>query len=322
MHDVGIAFIGAGDVARWHAAAVTACAQARLIGFYDVESDRAASAARQYGGRAYSSVEELLNDPAVQAVTVLSPIEHHVQHALQALEAGKHVLVEKPVASCLSEVQQLERKVKGSDKVCMPAHNYIYAPEVQRMRRLISAGTLGEVVSAWIIYSLYHPREVAAKYPGVLRQIMTHHFYSLLYLLGKPIRLAALASETRSELLNREDQVTLILAMPNGALVNLFASFAADDQTSEPWTVTYKILGTQGGSFYSWRDAVIMAPGAGLAWRYPAYEESFLHEVDYFVQHCILNGEPPLSTIQDAVSAQMFVEAAEEAIRTGRTIAL
>ena len=320
MHNVGIAFIGAGDVARWHAAAVTTCAQAKLIGFYDVQPARAASAARQYGGQAYGSIEELLNDPAVQAVTVLSPVEYHVQHALQALEAGKHVLVEKPIANQLSEVQQLERKAHESNKVCMPAHNYIYAPEVRRAQRLISAGTLGEVVSAWIIYSLYHPRDVAAKYPGVLRQIMTHHFYSLLYLLGRPVRLTALASETRSEKLNREDQVALILAMPNGALVNLFASFAADDQTSEPWTVTYKILGTQGGSLYSWRDAIVMAPGAGLAWRYPAYEESFLHEVDYFVQRCILNGEPPLSTMQDAVTAQMLVEAAEEAIRTGHTI--
>jgi predicted dehydrogenase len=133
---------------------------------------------------------------------------------------------------------------------------------------------------------------------------------------------SALASETRSEKLGREDEVALILAMPNGALVNLFASFAADDQTSEPWTVTYKILGTTGGSLYSWRDAIVMAPGAGLSWRYPAYEESFLHEVEYFVRRCILNGEPPLSTMQDAVTAQMLVEAAEEAIRTGRTMAL
>ena len=321
MHDsIGIAFIGTGAVAHWHAAAVTACAQARLVGFYDVQSDRAASAAQEYGGHAYSSIDELLNDPAVQAVTVLSPIEYHVQHALQALEAGKHVLVEKPVASTLAQVQQLEYEARKSNRVCMPAHNYIYAPEMQRARRLIATGMLGEVVSAWIIYTLYHPRDVAAKYPGVLRQIMTHHFYSLLYLLGKPVRLVALASETRSEKLNRDDQVALVLAMPNGALVNVFASFAADDQTSEPWTVTYKILGTTGGSLYSWRDSVIMAPGAGLSWRYPAYEESFVQEVDYFVRRCILNEEPPLSTMQDAVTAQMLVEAAEAAISTGRTV--
>jgi predicted dehydrogenase len=317
---IGIAFIGAGAVARWHAAAVTACSQARLVGFYDIRHDRAEHASREYGGRTYSSIEELLSDPTVQAVTILSPVEHHIQHAFQALEANKHVLLEKPVASTLAEAQQLERRARESDKVCMPAHNYIYTPEMQRARRMISTGMLGDVVSAWIIYSLYHPRDVAAKYPGVLRQIMTHHFYSLLYLLGKPAYLAALSSETRTEKLDREDQVALILKMAGGALVNLFASFAADDQTSEPWTVTYKILGTKGGSLYSWRDAVIMAPGAGLSWRYLAYEESFLHEVDYFVHRCVLGREQPLSTMQNAVTAQMLIESAEEALCTGRTI--
>jgi predicted dehydrogenase len=297
---------------------------ARLVGIYDARPDRTEAAAREYGCRRYDSVDELLDDDGVRAVAVLSPVDLHREQTLEALAAGKHALIEKPVASTLGEVQEIESAARESGLVCMPAHNYIYAPSLRQTKQLLDDGALGRIVSAWIIYTLHHPREVAAKYPGVLRQIMTHHFYSLLYLLGKPARMTALATETRpeDESLGREDQAALILEMPGGALVNLFASFAADDQTGDPWTVVYKVLGTGGGSVYSWRDAVSLSPGAGLSWRYPAYEESFAHEVDYFVRRCILGGEAPLSTIADAVLAQSLIEAAEESIRTGATVTL
>ena len=321
---VGIAFIGAGAVSQWHADAVKACAAARLIGVFDPQLERAAQAAQAYGCGHYETLDALLNDDAVQAAVVLSPLTSHAQHAIQALQAGKHVLIEKPVATSLAEVEVIARAAELAQRVCMPAHNYIYAPQLRSAKKLMDEGAFGHIVSAWIIYTLHHPTDIAAKYPGVLRQILTHHFYSLLYLLGMPKRISALASETRtgSDHLDREDQVTLIAEMPNGALVNLFASFAADDQTSDPWTVIYKLIGTAGGSVYSWRDSVRLNGGAGLAWRYPAYEESFAHELDYFVRHCILNGEPPLSTIHDALLAQRLIEAAEVSIQTGRVIGL
>lgn len=322
VEPVGIAFIGSGSVSRWHAAAVAACPRARLVGLYDADRERAERAAREYGCASYSCVDNLLADSRVRAVAVLSPIESHHEHVRQALTAGKDVLVEKPVATSVAEVRDIERAAQASGRVCMPAHNYIYAPNLRRMRDLVDTGAFGRVVGAWIIYTLHHPREVAARYPGVLRQIMTHHFYSVLYLLGRPRRLTALATETRpgEEKLDREDEVAIILEMANGALVSLFAGFAADDHTADPWTVLYKVLGTAGGGVYSWRDAVALSPGAGLSWRYPAYEESFAQEVDHFVRRCILEGAEPLSTIGDAAMTQELVEAAEEVIRTGSVV--
>lgn len=322
VEPVGIAFIGSGSVSRWHAAAVAACPQARLVGLYDADHGRAERAAREYGCAVYRRVDHLLADSRVRAVAVLSPIELHHEHVLRALAAGKDVLVEKPVATSLAEVRDIERAALASGRVCMPAHNYIYAPNLRRMRDLVESGGFGRIVSAWIVYTLHHPREVAARYPGVLRQIMTHHFYSMLYLLGRPRRLAALAVETRpgGEKLDQEDEVAVILETVDGALVSLFAGFAADDHTADPWTVLYKVLGTAGGGVYSWRDTVVLTAGAGLSWRYPAYEESFAAEVDHFVRRCVLEGAEPLSTIGDAAMAQEMVEAAEEAIRTGSVV--
>jgi predicted dehydrogenase len=322
MMAVGIGFIGAGAISELHAKAVAGCRDARLVSLYDANPVRAADAALAYGCRAAESVDALLDNPDVQAVSVLSPVEFHHEHALKALKAGKHVLVEKPVGMSRAEIMDIRDAAQASGKICMPGHNYIYESGVIRLKKLIEAGEFGQIVSAWVLYTVFHNRPIAAKYPGVLRQIITHHLYSLLYLLGKPLRLSALAAETRIEKLDREDQVTLILEMANGALVNLFASFAADDQTSDPWTVLFKVLGTKGGGTYSWRDSIITEAGVGLSWRYPAYESSIAHEVDYFVRRCILDGEPPLSTIDDALTAQTLIEAAEESIRSGRTITL
>lgn len=321
---VGFAFIGAGAVAQWHAAAVVACPRARLIGVYNPTRERAAALAKATGSRVYTTPHEALADPSVQAVTVLSPVEHHHEQALQALAMGKHVLIEKPVAWTAAEIEAIAAAAEASGRVCMPGHNYIYDPAVRRLKGQIDRGTFGRIVAAWIVYTLHHPDDIAAKYPGVVRQIMTHHCYALLYLLGMPRRLVALASESRpaERRLGREDQAALLLETGNGALVNLFAGFAADDQTSNPWTVLFKVLGTEGGGQFSWRDAVQTQPGAGLLWRYPAYEESFIEEVAYFVDECILSGKAPLSTLADALAAQRLIEAAEAAIKTGRMVEL
>ena len=317
---VGIAIVGVGTAGQLHAAAVRACSAARLVGVYDARAEQAEAVAREYGCRAARSLDELLDDPDVTAVSVVTPMEHHREPALRALAAGKHVLVEKPVGASVADVEVLARAARESGKLCVPAHNSIYMPEVRQIKRRIDDGSYGQIVSAWFLFSIHHPPAIAVKYPGVLRQIATHHLYTLLYLLGKPARLVALVTETRAEKLDREDEYMLIAQMPNGALVNLFASFAADDQTTEPWTNKLKVIGTGGGGTFSWRDSVGLSAGAGMAWRFLGYEDSFMYEVDYFVRRCLLAGEPPLSSIEDAVTAQRLIEAAEESIRDGRVV--
>jgi predicted dehydrogenase len=321
---VGVAFIGAGTVAHLHAAAVANTPGVELVGVYDPQLSAAQAVVAGYGGQLYPTVEAILADPAVQAVAVLSPLELHYPQAAAVLRAGKHLLVEKPVATTTGQLADLQRLAHAAGVICMPAHNYIYLPAMRQIHRCIAAGDFGAITSAWILYNLHHSYQVAQKYPGVLRQIMTHHFYSVIYLLGRPTALTALAGESRPEdqRLNREDQVAVLLEMENGALVNLFASFAADDQTSDPWTVVFKVLGTQGGGVYNWRDTVLLSAGAGLGWRYPAYEESFTHEWRYFVEECIHQGQPPLSTLADAILAQTLIEAAEESIAAKRTISI
>lgn len=310
---VGVALIGAGTVAEMHGRGIRAVANARLVGTYDLNAARASAIAARFGGQIYDSLEQLLADSRVRAVHVLTPVEHHVEHAIAALQAGKHVLLEKPIARTHEEIAKLQAAARESGRVCMPAHNYIYAPSVRRAKRLIAAGNLGRIASLWILYNIYHAPEVAAIYGGVLRAVCTHHAYSVLYLLGRPRRVMAMTSRVHPGQLTCEEQAMTVCEMDDGAIANLWASFAASDPTNDPWSVVYKILGTAGGINYSWNEAQFKDDG-GPAWGMPCYEESFIEEIDHFINRCVLRGEEPLSTLGDAADALSILAAAERSV--------
>lgn len=309
---VGVAFVGAGIVAEMHGRGVSASTSARFIGVYDPDPAKAAAIAARFGGRTYASLDLLLADPEVRGVHVLTPLEHHVTTATAAMRAGKHVLLEKPVAASRHEIRTLQKVAAEEQRVCMPAHNYIYVPSLRRAKRLIESGKLGKIASLWILYNIFHSEEIAAIYGGVLREVCTHHAYSLLYLLGRPKRLTCITSTLHYERLTCEDQAMILCEMPSGAIANLWCSFAASDPTNDPWTVIYKVLGTKGGVNYSWNEAQFEDKG-GPAWGLPCYEEGFIEETDFFVTECILGGRQPLSTLDDAADALAILEAAERA---------
>jgi len=276
---VGIAFAGAGIVAEMHGRGVAANQNATLAGVYDPDAAKAAAIAAKFGGRVCDTLEDLLADPSVNAVHILTHIQNHVATAVACLNAGKHVLIEKPVASSRDEIAILQEAAKRSGCVCMPAHNYIYVPSLQRAKRLVESGKLGKIASLWVLYNIFHTEEVAALYGGVLREVCTHHVYSLLYLLGRPRRLSCITSRVHYEKLQCEDQAMITCEMADGAIANLWCSFAASDPTNDPWTVIYKILGTKGAINYSWNEAQFEDNG-GPAWGMPCYEEGFVEEIE------------------------------------------
>jgi predicted dehydrogenase len=316
---IGIGFIGVGAVAELHRRALLALESGRLVAACGVtEADKARG--REWGVRIYDHAMDLVHDPAVDAVFVLSPVEYHCEHVLLALDAGKPVFVEKPVAWTVDEIRRIEVKAAEAGLPCMPGHNYIYDPALWRAKRLLAGGELGRVCMTWIVYTIHHTEELAAHYPGVLRQIMPHHLYTLLYLQGMPQRVFASVTYGHRHL-PQEDQAALQLEMGDGALAQLFCTFAADDETSQPWTFMVKILGSEGGIVHTWRDALTTRRSGTHSRTFISYEESFRNEDEYFLVHC-LQGEAPLSTLHDAHLVQTMIDAALESIKTGRCIPL
>ena len=191
-----------------------------------------------------------------------------------------------------------------------------------RTRELVVTGALGRVISAYVMYNIHHPEEVAARYPGVIRQILTHHSYMLLYLAGRPRRLAALKATLHYARIPQEDIAMVQMELESGALAHFCASFAADDYSGDPWTVMVKLIGTSGSTRYSYRDWVETRPGIVHSLTYTAYQGSITNEVRHFVEVCVRGGGEPLSTLDDAITAQRMVEACERSVAEGRTIEL
>ena len=319
---IGVGFIGAGDISILHARAVARCPGAKLVGLWNRGQDRAKQRAGEFGCTNYESPEALVRDPNVQAVFVLTNLETHLEYTKLALSAGKHVLVEKPVGVSVAEIEEMKRLADAKKLVCMPGHNYIYEAGMNRSKELIEGGDLGRLVSCYAMYNIHHPEEVAKRYPGVVRQILTHNSYILLYLMGKPKRLCAMKACLHYKEYTEEDIAMVQLEMENGALAHLCASFAADDHAADPWTVMVKVIGTGGSTRYSYRDHVEIKPGLVHSQTYTAYAGSVMNEVRHFLDGCVRRGEAPLSTMADAITAQKMIEACERSIREGSVVTL
>lgn len=310
---LSVAFVGCGMVSPLHRAAVSETHGLRLVGVHDREPDVARARAEDWGVRAYSSLPELLEDEAVEAVYVLTPAPSHVAIALRCLEAGRHVLVEKPVAPAAEEIERLEQAGRAARRVVMPAHNYAYTPEFRRLHRLLRGGELGRVRGLWVHYVLRHPEEVAAAYGGVLEEVMIHHAYLALSLLGPPEHLHAGLHPGAWERLTQEDQAWMVWEYEGGETASLFATFAADDESSEPWTFQVKLLGTEGSAAFNWRSVVACNRSTPwFAFGLPIYEETYRHEAGAF-RASVMEGEPLLSTLTDAAACCRLLGAAREA---------
>jgi predicted dehydrogenase len=319
---IGVGFIGAGDISILHAAAVKKCPGARLVGLWNRNQDRARQRSAEFGCRNFATPQELVKDPNIDVVFVLTNLETHLEYTRLALEAGRHVLVEKPVGVTIAEIEQMKAAATAKNLICLAGHNYIYEASMNRTRELVENGDLGKIVSAYVMYNIHHPEEVAKRYPGVVRQILTHHSYILLYLVGRPVELCAMKATLHYKEYSEEDIAMVQMRLANGALAHFCASFAADDHAADPWTVMVKVIGTAGSTRYSYRDHVEIKPGLVHSQTYTAYQGSVMNEVRHLLVDCMRMGAKPLITLDDAIMYQRMIEAVEESIRNKSVVKL
>lgn len=105
----------------------------------------AAAAVRHPQARTTGSYEELLEDPELDAVAIVTPVSTHYELAAAALEAGKHVLVEKPLAASSGQAADLIELATERGLVLLPGHTFLYSPPVVKVKELLDAGALGDI---------------------------------------------------------------------------------------------------------------------------------------------------------------------------------
>ena len=143
---VGLAVVGAGYWGPNLVRNALHSAATRLVAVCDIDGARAREVAGAFSGvEATDDLEDVLMDPSIEAVAVATPAATHLDVALAAIEAGKHVLIEKPLASTYEQGRTLVRAAEDAGTVLMCDHTYCYTPAVQRIRELVQGGTLGDI---------------------------------------------------------------------------------------------------------------------------------------------------------------------------------
>lgn len=119
---------------------------ASLAGISDKREERLAEARRRYSSaRITEDYSELLADPAIDAVAIATPVSSHFELAIQALRSGKHVLVEKPLASTSEQAVQLIEEAASRNLVLMVDHTFVYTGAVRKIREMVNSGALGDI---------------------------------------------------------------------------------------------------------------------------------------------------------------------------------
>ncbi|MDN5199944.1 Gfo/Idh/MocA family oxidoreductase [Fulvivirgaceae bacterium BMA10] len=317
MNTIRIGLLGAGDVADLHAEAVNGLYGAELKGLWNRTAEKGRAKAAKYGCKTYESEDDLFNDPEIDAVFILTNMETHCEYTIRAAKAGKHVLVEKPAASNIEELKKMQDAVSETGIKCMPVHNYIYENGIKRTHSMIRNGQLGEITQFYMLYNIQHAEEIRAKYPGVIRQILTHHSYTMLYLAGRPKSISCFKSTINGTIAPQENVAMANMKMENGALSHLSASFANDDHSGDPWTCAIKVIGTKGSTRYSYRDWVINERNGAHSQTYHCYPESIKNTATHFIDNVLRHGEEPLSSLEDAITCQRIIEACEQSVEEG-----
>jgi UDP-N-acetylglucosamine 3-dehydrogenase len=145
---INIGIIGSGSIAKYrHVPEYAGRPDCKLVGFCDVQIERAQELAEKYGGKAYADYKELLADKSIDAVSVCTSNYYHAPITIDALKAGKHVLCEKPMATSIEDAKKMIEAATNAGKFLMIGHNQRLADAHIRAKEILNTGELGKILS-------------------------------------------------------------------------------------------------------------------------------------------------------------------------------
>jgi predicted dehydrogenase len=220
---IGIAIVGFGYWGPNVVRNILERPEFRLVGLCELDGNRSADFSRHHEGvRVESDLDELLSDPEIEAVAIATPPRTHHDLVRRALDAGKHVLVEKPLATTVPDAEDLIKVAEGANVVLMPGHTFVYSPSVNKVRELIRSGEVGDV------YFITSSRMNLGLYQrdGVISDLAPHDLSILLYWLDRPVTQISAAGQSIFQL-GIPETAFLTVGFEGGATANVQISWLA-----------------------------------------------------------------------------------------------
>ena len=222
--EVGVAVVGLGYWGPNLLRVLGDNVDARVRWICDLDPERLGKYRRRYpSARVTTRIERVLADPAVDAVIIATPVDTHYDLAGRALEAGKHVFVEKPLAPSSELADELAVMAAERDRILMCGHTFLYSPPVRAIKRMISEGKLGDIyfISSSRVNLGLHQRDVS-----VIWDLGPHDFSILLYWLSEmPTSVRAIGRD--SIVKGIADVAFVTMTFASGIIANIELSWLA-----------------------------------------------------------------------------------------------
>jgi len=336
MSKIKVGLIGAGQIAFHNCDSIRAHPDAEVIAVADPSIDRAKALQEKYGlARAYDSAADMFTDADVDAVAIAVPNVFHASYAIAALQAGKHVMLDKPFALNYTEAESVAEVVRTTGKVFTVPMNMRFREEAQRARLLIDQGAVGDVYHAkayWFrrrgipkLGTWFGQRKMSGG--GVLLDIGVHLLDLSLHLMNnfEPEAVSGLTHRTfghrglgggtwglsnvESGDFDVEDMATAIIKLKGGATVNLEVSWAIHQE--EPNRHNVEIFGSEAGitafnskfcRYGAEPDAYEVNEPEPIAVPYP-HQNRFINWID-----AILGRDQLVCTLEQALAVQKILD--------------
>lgn len=327
MPDLRVGVIGAGYWGPNLVRNFSEAPGANVVAVADLDPARLATIRKRFPAvRTTTDHRELMADPDIDAVCVVTPISTHRPLALEALEAGKHVFVEKPLAGTAGDAEAIVRAAERAGRVLMVGHTFVYNPAVTAVRGLIERGDLGKVlyIDSQRVNLGLHQFDF-----NVLWDLGPHDVSISLYWLDEePEWIQCTGGCYVQETI--EDVVFLTMGFPSGALSHAHLSWLAPSKLR-----TMVVIGSQKMAVYDdvqavervkvYDQGVEALEGEELRRAYRAGDihsprvpvtEALQVEVRHFIE-CIRDGRRPLSDGEAGLRVVRVLEAGMRSLRAG-----
>jgi UDP-N-acetylglucosamine 3-dehydrogenase len=314
MKKLGVAVIGTGGWGKNHVRVYKELASTELVAICDVNAERAKDIASQFGVKAYTNSTRMLKNKEIEAVSVCTWSTKLAKEALKALKAGKHVLVEKPMATNTKQAKELLETAEQNDLHLTVGFLMRFIPGLQHIREAVENKKIGELVCATARRVSQWPERIGDV--GVVKDTAIHDIDVMRYIFNEdPITVYAKTGSMRH--IKFEDYAQIMLTYKDGK-----SAFIESN-----WLTPYKtrMLTVTGSDAimrldYMTQELWIEEPKENLQPRYP-WQEPLKLELQHLAD-CILEKKKPLITGVDGLKALQVAEAALRSSAKNRAIKL
>ena len=333
LGQLGLAVIGStGVIGRVHIDAINQLESCRLVGVYARRQEPCRQQANELGVKHYPALEDVLVDSEVDAIVIATPHPSHLAITLQAMEAGKHVLVEKPMAVTPSESDQMVNAAQRSGVALGVLFNVRFRPEAQKMRSLIDEGAVGKVYRTAMSSAMLRTQDYYDRLEwrgtwndeggGTLLNQGIHGIDMFQWLAGMPTSVFG-AIRSLKHNIEVEDYATALLEYEDGVLGTLHCNTVqAPNQQRieiwgeygalimEDWKLTLHRLKTPAQEFIdSDRSVAFVAPDTEAeTFEFDPVGSTHVPAIDDF-SRAVLDGREPAIPGRDGARSQELVAA-------------